>query len=58
MINLHWSWFVFVPVVCFLLWLVVRDTGPKGDYGIDIEKPFWAIILIAFILVWGGFFWW
>ena len=24
----------------------------------DIETPFWLIILIAFILIWGGIFWW
>ena len=31
---------------------------PVGDYSWDIETPILIMIAIAFILIWGGIFWW
>jgi hypothetical protein len=44
---------VFAAVVVLLLVAISR---PRGHF--DIITPFWIVILIAFVLIWGGFFWW
>jgi hypothetical protein len=56
---IHWSWLIFIGVVLFLLYKIRKSSNESGgDYSFDIETPFWSIILIAFILIWGGIFWW
>jgi hypothetical protein len=56
---IHWSWLIFIGVVLFLLYKIRKSSNEGGgDYSIDLETPFWLIILIAFILIWGGIFWW
>lgn len=57
MITLHWQWLVFIPVVLILGYLSFRDDGSSG-IGAGLEKVLWLIALIAFILIWGGIFWW
>jgi K+-transporting ATPase A subunit len=53
------KWIIFTTIVILLLKKIsVSSKEPTGDYGIDIETPFYIILLIAFILIWGGFFWW
>ena len=58
MINLHWSWIVFAVVVLLLLIGIFKEEKNSGDYSFNLMKPFFAIILIAFVLIWGGIFWW
>lgn len=59
MITLHWSWIAFTIIVAVLVIGIVKSANePRGDYGFDITSPFLLIILIAFILIWGGIFWW
>jgi len=31
---------------------------PIGDYAFNLLTPFLFMITIAFILIWGGIFWW
>jgi K+-transporting ATPase A subunit len=53
------KWIIFTTIVILLLRKIsVSSKEPTGDYGIDIETPIYIILLIAFILIWGGFFWW
>jgi hypothetical protein len=53
------KWIIFTTIVILLLRKIsVSSKESTGDYGIDIETPFYVILLIAFILIWGGFFWW
>lgn len=56
---IHWSWFIFVFVVFPIvkkLWKNMKEN--KGDYSWDLESPFLVLILVAFVLIWGGIFWW
>lgn len=53
MISVHWSWLVFVPIVILLLIGIASNEG-----GLDLTGPFFFILLIIFISIWGGIFWW
>lgn len=53
---IHWNWIVFIIVVGYLINKI--RLSRKESYSIDFETPFWQIILIAYILIWGGIFWW
>ena len=55
---IHWHWIVFSIVVILLLVGILRDKGGGGSYSFDLETPLYIIFLIAFILIWGGIFWW
>jgi hypothetical protein len=57
---IHWSWIIFIGVVLFLLYKIRESSNESGGsyYSFDFETSFWSIILIAFILIWGGIFWW
>lgn len=55
---ISWTWLIFIFVVGLLLYNIGRDKGSSGSYSFDIETPFYLILLGAFILIWGGFFWW
>ena len=54
---IHWTWILFTTVVIILLIAIFKDRG-GGDYSFDLITPFILIVLIAFILIWGGIFWW
>jgi hypothetical protein len=59
MITIHWNLIPFIIIVLLLLIKIRKSSGEsKGDYGFDIETPFYVILLIAFVLIWGGIFWW
>lgn len=56
---IHWTWIIFIGVIVAIigrLWYNSKNTG--GDYSFDLESPLLIICLIAFILIWGGIFWW
>ena len=56
---IHWHWIVFSVVVILLLVGIFKESNVRtGDYGFNLMAPFLIIILIAFILIWGGIFWW
>lgn len=55
----HWTSIVFAVIVVLIILKIISETNkPRGDYGFDLISPFLLIILIAFILIWGGIFWW
>lgn len=63
MITIHWSWVLFIVIVAVFVILIVRSRldharNPGGYINIDLITPFIAIAFIAFILIWGGVFWW
>jgi hypothetical protein len=57
---IHWTWLIFIGVVLFLLYKIHKSSNESGGsyYSFDFETPLWSIVLIAFILIWGGIFWW
>lgn len=63
MINIHWSWALFIVIASGFIILIVRSRldhvrNPGGYINIDLITPFIVIAFIAFILIWGGIFWW
>lgn len=62
MIHLHWTWIVFFIITAVIIgkaiWSYSQDKGGFYGYSVDLETPFWIALLIVFILVWGGIFWW
>lgn len=63
MINLHWSWILFSVIVAIFVILIVRARldhvrNPGGYINIDLITPVIVALFIAFILIWGGAFWW
>jgi len=59
MMNIHWSWIAFSIVVFILLVKIVQSSKePIHDYGVNLTSFFLSIVLIIFILIWGGIFWW
>jgi hypothetical protein len=34
------------------------DSKLTGDYVMPLATPFWVIMLILFLVFWGGIFWW
>ncbi len=54
MISIHWSWLVFVPVVLLLLIGIVADF----QHSFPIIGLILFIVLLAFIGIFGGIFWW
>jgi hypothetical protein len=56
---IHWSWVVFGIVAGFLVYKIWRENNyGGGDYNFDLVTPLYVILLIIFILLWGGIFWW
>ena len=56
---IHWSWLIFIIVVGGLSYKAyLSNKEPVSGYGFDLETPLYIILLIAFILIWGGVFWW
>lgn len=57
---IHWTTVLFGIICCILLYLTFKNHGEGGGYG-DISaivNIFFGIILLAFIAIWGGIFWW
>ena len=54
---IHYSWVIFSVIVVLLLIGIFKERR-GGDYSFDLYTPFYMILLIAFVLVWGGIFWW
>lgn len=55
MIEIHWSWIAFALIsmaFIFGIWKVAQDED------IPLLTPVLLICYIAFILIWGGIFWW
>lgn len=56
---IHWTWIVFTIITGVLLFLILKPRNSGGLWGsFDLETPFWILILIVFLAVWGGIFWW
>ncbi len=56
---IHWTWILFIGVIVAIIgriWWNSKNT--YGDYSWDLESPLLVILLIAFVLIWGGIFWW
>lgn len=50
---IHWTWAIFVVIVLILL----RGMF-SGDDSLDIRPMIYSFLLIIFIVLWGGIFWW
>jgi len=57
---IHWSWVIFVIVVGGLSYKAYLSGSERssGYLNIDLETPLYMLLIIVFILVWGGIFWW
>ena len=56
---IHWTWIVFGIIIIILISAITKTSNEAGgDYSFDIITPILIIILIAFVLIWGGIFWW
>jgi K+-transporting ATPase A subunit len=56
---IHWTWILFFAViVAGILRIRHNSSESSGDYSFDLESPLIVILLIAFVLIWGGIFWW
>ncbi len=64
MIQIHWSWILFSVILIAIigrLWHKLnqhQQDYPQQDYRYDLEPLLLTIGLIAFLLIWGGIFWW
>ena len=56
---IHYTWLIFIGVImAIILRIIYNQNNTHGDYSWDLESPLLVILLIAFILIWGGNFWW
>lgn len=55
---IHWTWFIFLGIIIFFVIRIGKTMKNNSDYSWDLEFPFLLILLVAFILIWGGVFWW
>jgi surface polysaccharide O-acyltransferase-like enzyme len=53
---IHWSWLIFAIIIVFLIVAIVKNENEGGDY--NFGSAFLVILLVCFIVIWGGFFWW
>jgi len=51
---IHWTWIVFGIIAVILIITIIGCRRERNDIA---EFVFW-IILIGFIALWGGIFWW
>lgn len=54
---IHWTWIIFIVVIIFIIgriWYLKKTTY----YDYALESLLLVMILIAFVLIWGGIFWW
>lgn len=52
----HWTDIIFVVVVLFLLYKTYNRN--EEDYFSEVVQGFFGLMLILFIAIWGGIFWW
>lgn len=57
---IHFTWLIFTVIILAIVVMIVKEKfGYKGgDYSFDLATPLWIAILVTFILIWGGIFWW
>lgn len=55
---IHWTWIIFIAVIVCIIIRLNYTLKNRGDYSFDIEPLLLIIALIAFVLIWGGIFWW
>lgn len=56
---IHWKWILFFGVILLIIGRIIYNTKTiHGDYSWDLESPLLFIVLIAFVLIFGGIFWW
>lgn len=56
---IHWKWILFFGVILLIIGRIIYNTKTiHGDYNWDLESPLLFIVLIAFVLIFGGIFWW
>jgi len=56
---IHWSWIVFIFVIGFFLFKIISSNKESySDYNFNLEPLLYTILLIAYVLIWGGIFWW
>lgn len=48
-------WLAFGIIVLFILYKIHRSAD-EDDMG--LHSALWIIVLLAFIPIWGGIFWW
>jgi hypothetical protein len=59
-ITLHWYDTILIIVVLILLFFILKPRESQGGY-LDFTgciAPFFILVLIVFIAIWGGIFWW
>lgn len=57
----HWTNLIFGIICLILLYLTFSDHGSSsGGYGniSGLINVFFGLLLIIFIAIWGGIFWW
>jgi hypothetical protein len=62
MLTFHWQWAIFLPIMATLLVLLfVPRRSNHGNFTPDtsgLAALFWGVVLVIFVLIWGGVFWW
>lgn len=59
-IEIHWIFFSVIALTLLVLTLYPRQSN-HGNFTPDtsaLANLFWGVVLILFVLIWGGFFWW
>lgn len=51
------QWMIFIGILILLITRIFKRKE-TGDYSMDLERNVWIIVTLAYILVWGGIFWW
>lgn len=56
---IHWTWIIFIGVILAIISRIwYNSKNMRDDYFFDLESPLLVVCLIAFVLIWGGIFWW
>lgn len=58
MITFHWAYIPFLAVVGFLVYKIATTDKGRGDYSFDIATPFYILLLVIAIAIFGGIYWW
>jgi len=58
---IHYSTIIFVVILVIMLYLTFKNYGANeggmGNIAI-LSNAFFGMLLIIFVLIWGGIFWW